>query len=377
MYMSDNDSRLVLAGGGHAHVYPLRRTAELTELGHEVVLVNPSPYLYYSGMATGVISGRYPPDEIRIDVRSLVESGGGRFIEGKVEHVLPKDRVLLLTDGRDISYDAASFCLGSETKKVGGLDEGANSIPVKPVENLARIREAVSKGNISSLLVIGGGAAGCEVAANAASLMPEGKVTLVEVEADILSFAPEKARRIMREHLGSVGVDVILGTKAASVEKGCATLGGGRRVAADLIVEATGVVPSEVFARSGLATGDDGGLWVDHYLRSVGDERIFGGGDSVSFRGEPLPRFGVYAIRQGPVLFRNLRATLEGGSLTEFRPQKRFLYILNLGDGTGLGVYGPLVWRGRSAMRLKSFIDEKFVDGYRGLAVGGQQNSTR
>ncbi len=376
MYMNENDSRLVLAGGGHAHVYPLRRTAELTASGYEVVLVNPSPYLYYSGMATGVVSGRYSPDEIRIDVRSLVESGGGRFIEGTVERVLPKERVLLLTDGRDVPYDAASFCLGSETKEVGGLEE-ADSIPVKPVENLLKIREAISKGNISSLLVIGGGAAGCEVAANAASLMPDGGITLVEAEADILSFAPEKARGIMREHLGSIGVDVILGAEAASFESGAAVLEDGRRVSADMVVAATGVVPSEVFACSGLATGDDGGLWVDRYLRSVSDERIFGGGDSVSFRGEPLPRFGVYAIRQGPILFRNLRATLEGHPLTEFRPQRTFLYILNLGDGTGLAVYGPLVWRGRSAMRLKSFIDEKFVGSHQRLAVSRQQNSTR
>jgi NADH dehydrogenase FAD-containing subunit len=353
--------RIVFAGGGHAHVYSLRRTAEFVSAGYDVTLVSDSPHLYYSGMATGVLSGRYSPEEHRLDVRRLVESGGGRFVEGRVEHVLPKERVLLLENGSAVPYDAASFCLGSETK-LGG----ENSIPVKPVANLMRIREAISDGGASSLLVVGGGAAGCEVAANAASLMPHGNTTLIEAEPDILPLAPKKARRIMREHLRNLGVDVMLGAKAASFESGSVVLEDGRKVLADILVAATGIAPSGVFARSNLATGDDGGMWVNHYLQSVTDERMFGGGDSVAFRGGALPRFGVYAIRQGPILFRNLRAILEGKPLEEFRPQKHFLYILNLGDGTGLGAYGAFAWRGRSALALKSFIDERFVDEHRG-----------
>lgn len=353
---------LVFAGGGHAHVYSLKKTAELVSSGHEVVLVNPSPYLYYSGMATGVVSGRYAPDEDRIDVRRLAESGGGRFVEGKVERVIPEERVLLLESGEYVPYDAVSFCLGSETKDaVPGL-EGA--LPVKPIVNLLKLREMIQKRRVPDLLVVGGGAAGCEVAANAACAMREGAITLIESGPDLLDFAPKKARRMMLSHLRSVGVNVVLNAKVVAVEHGATVLDDGRKITADLVVTATGVSPSGIFARSGLATGDDGGLWVDHYLRSVGDEHIFGGGDAVSFRGESLPRFGVYAIRQGPVLFHNLRAALEGASLKPFEPRKNFLYILNLGDGTGLAVYGALVWRGRSVMRLKNYIDGRFVKSY-------------
>ena len=107
-----------------------------------------------------------------------------------------------------------------------------------------------------------------------------------------------------------------------------------------------------------------GGLWVDRYLRSVSDGRIFGGGDAICFRGESLPRLGVFAIRQGPVLYHNIRATLRGEALGEFEPQRRFLYILNLADDTGLAIYGSLVWRGRSAWRLKRAIDKRFIRQY-------------
>ncbi len=104
---------------------------------------------------------------------------------------------------------------------------------------------------------------------------------------------------------------------------------------------------------------------MDHRLRSIGDERLFGSGDCVSFRGEGLPKLGVFAVRQGPVILHNLHATLTGDSLCEYRPQKRFLYVLNLGDGTGLAVYGPLVWRGRLSWKLKHRIDKEFVREHR------------
>ena len=365
---------IVFAGGGHAHLYSLLRTGEFTRQDFNVVLVNPSCYLYYSGMATGVISQTYTTDEDRIDVRRLVERGGGRFVEGRIERVFPKDRELLLESGERISYDAASFCLGSEVP-ADGLSGDSNgnvlALPVKPVENTGRIRDFLLARDAASMprvLVVGGGAAGCEVAANVSSLLrregKDGLVTLAESDPALLEGSPRKARREMSAYLRERGVEVLLGSPVVSYGEGVARLGDGREVEAGLVVPAVGIVPSPVFRRSGLVTGDDGGLWVDHYLRVAGDGRLFGGGDSVCYRGKSLPRLGVFAIRQGPVLFHNLQAALKGEPPRTFKPQKRYLYILNFGDGTGLGIYGSLAWRGRSAMWLKDRIDRRFMAEY-------------
>ncbi|MDQ3318453.1 MAG: pyridine nucleotide-disulfide oxidoreductase, partial [Actinomycetota bacterium] len=96
--------RIVFAGGGHAHLYSLARTQELVGRGFDVTLVDRSPYLYYSGMATGVISGAYAPDEHRIEVRRLVEEGGGRFVEGRIVEIRAKNSEFVLADGRNIPY---------------------------------------------------------------------------------------------------------------------------------------------------------------------------------------------------------------------------------------------------------------------------------
>ncbi|WP_166174836.1 NAD(P)/FAD-dependent oxidoreductase [Rubrobacter tropicus] len=356
--MSESPRRptIALAGGGHANLYTLRRTGELVGRGFDVVLIDPAEHLHYSGMETGVLSGSHEPGENRIDIRCLVERGGGRFVRGRVAEVLYRERALVLEDGLIVPYDAVSFCVGSGTPARDG------AIPVKPIANLERVRETLLAPvpDAPRVLVVGGGAAGCEVAANVVGLLRGGKMTLVEAEPDLLPTSPRAARRVMLERLRGPGVEVVLGQNA-NLQPGAAVLRDGTKIEADLVLAATGVSPPGLFRRSRLATGDDGALWVNRHLQSPNDAGIFGGGDAVAFRGARLPQFGVFAVRQGPVLYHNLQAVLWDEPLRPYKPQNHYLYVLDLGDGTGLAIYGPLTWRGRLALRIKHHIDKRFV----------------
>ncbi len=67
------------------------------------------------------------------------------------------------------------------------------------------------------------------------------------------------------------------------------------------------------------------------------------------------------------MLFRSLQAVLRGEHFEEYRPQRRYLYVLNLGDGTSLAIYGSLAWRGWLAWKLKNYVGRRFM---RSLAAG-------
>ena len=363
--------RLVFAGGGHAHLYSLARTGELVRRGFEVVLVDRSPHLYYSGMATGTISGVYAPDGPRIDVRRLVEAGGGKFVQGRVEEIRTTNRELALDTGETVAYDAASFCLGSEVAP-GVAGGEADAVRVKPVGGLREVRRRLlgfDGDPAPKVLVVGGGAAGCEVAANILALLDASRLevdlTLVQRGESLLTGSPKRARTLILRVLRERGAKVVTNTAITHLGSGAARTDSGREIPYDLAVLAVGVTPPGLFRASGLPAGESGGLWVDRHLRCVGDERLFGGGDCVSFRGEPLPGLGVFAVRQGPVIFRNVQAVLNGGGWLEYKPQRRFLYIISLGDETGLAIYGSFAWRGKLSWWLKHRIDEKFVEEYR------------
>jgi hypothetical protein len=75
---------------------------------------------------------------------------------------------------------------------------------------------------------------------------------------------------------------------------------------------------------------------------------------------------GVFGVRGAPVLRHNLMAAAAGTSCREFRPQRVWLSILNLGNGEGLLSWGPLWWQGRVSMWLKDRLDRRFMEKYRG-----------
>jgi hypothetical protein len=70
---------------------------------------------------------------------------------------------------------------------------------------------------------------------------------------------------------------------------------------------------------------------------------------------------GVYAVRENPILFHNLKVALEGGEMMRFSPQPHYLLIFNMGNGRGIFWKKEWVWDGRLAFLLKDYIDRRFM----------------
>jgi len=143
--------------------------------------------------------------------------------------------------------------------------------------------------------------------------------------------------------------------------QGLARSESGREVSFDVAILTIGIMPQRIFVDSGVEISEDGALLVNDYLQSTSYPDIFGGGDCIAIKGKRLRRVGVYAVREAPILFRNLLVTLEGRPLMTFKPQKRYLLIFNLGDGSGLLVRGSWVWKGRLAFTFKNYLDTRFM----------------
>jgi NADH dehydrogenase FAD-containing subunit len=108
---------------------------------------------------------------------------------------------------------------------------------------------------------------------------------------------------------------------------------------------------------------------------SPGVAGVFAAGDCIAFAGRSLPRVGVYAIRQSPILFDNLMAFVDGGELQSFSPQKRYLSIMTLGSGRGFARRAGLWCQGRAAFRLKDWIDRRFLAAHRPHRQGGVETA--
>lgn len=105
-------------------------------------------------------------------------------------------------------------------------------------------------------------------------------------------------------------------------------------------------------------------MLVNEALQSVRYPSLFGAGDCVSMEQRPVPKNGVYAIRQAPVLWENLKRMNRGASLCSFRPQRKYMAILSTGHKEGLLSYGNLAVHHRLCFHLKHYIDSKFISKY-------------
>lgn len=371
---------LVLAGGGHAHMTVMLNIRDYIERGHHVTLISPEPYHYYSGMGPGMLSGVYRPQEVRFCIKKMVEDRGGVFIQDAVIRIDPEKRALFLKSGGEISYDVVSVNIGSEIP-LDSLTGVTNTVyPVKPIINLVKARtfilETISKKGVD-IVVLGGGPAGVEVSANAWRLVQEqngkARITLV-TGSGLFHNYPEKVKRLVRNTLQRQGITIYECAYAKAVEQGSVILADGRRFPADIVIAATGVRPPSLFQDSGLPAGEDGGLFVNAHLQSVLYPNTFGGGDCISLESHRLEKIGVYAVRQNPILYHNLFAALEGGTMKTFSIHRRYHYtyllIFNMGDGTGILWKGPLVWSGKLAWKLKDYIDRRFM---RTFQVSGER----
>jgi NADH dehydrogenase FAD-containing subunit len=341
-----------------------------------VVAVAPDLF-WYSGLATGMLGGLYPAGLDQVDVAALVARGGGRFIRDRVVRVDSAARTVHLTASPPLAYDALSITLGSEAPAIPGAEDNAAVFAVKPIPRLWDLRrelEARLRGSPDRVRVIvaGGGATACEIAANVAQLASAnaGRADILVLAAGdaILTQLPRAAANEVEAALTRRGIRFRCRARVQRVESGNAVLADGTRVPFDVFVNATGLVPAPALRNFGLPLDASGAMLVDAHLRSPADPAIHGGGDCVAFGVQALPRIGVYAIRQAPVLFANLLAALDGGTPRRFVPQRRYLWILNLGDGTGLAVRGRLYWHGRAAFMLKDWIDRRFLREYQDAA---------
>lgn len=367
--------RLVLIGGGHAHMVTLANLQKFTEKGYEVTVIQPSDYHYYSGMGPGMLGDTYHPDDIRFATRKVVEHKGARFIRDKAVRIDPKQQLVYLKDStEELPYDVLSCNAGSYVPRDTISADSPDIFTAKPIESLLKAQQKIlslSKERAINVAIVGGGPSSVEIAGNVQQLgarHAEHKPNIsIYTGRGLLTDKPYKIGKLATASLVRRGVNIVTGSYVKDIKPGQITLEDGSTHPADIIFPAVGVKPSPIFADSHLPIGPDGGLLVNQHLQSTGYANIFGGGDCIYYEPEPLDKVGVYAVRENPIIFHNLMASLEGGDLQSFDPGGSYLLIYNLGNDEGVFCKWSFVFGGKLAFKIKDYIDRKFITDFQAM----------
>lgn len=375
--MSPARTRLLLVGAGHAHLEILRRLALEPSPDLEATIVSLEEYHFYSGMTPGYLAGQYTVDDISSHVPAIARRARATCVIGCAQQLHPAERHVRLQDGRVLPYDLLSLNIGSLLMGADGED-ARHAERIKPLHRVTRLKARIDElaaggGPPARVVIIGAGAGGVEVSCAAAAVLDRAgrarEITLVDSGAGVPAGYSRRFQDRARAALGAHGVSLRLGALGSARRAGAVDLDDGTTLPSDLAVWLTGAQGAPLLAGSGLPVDPRGFLWTDDRLRSVADPRVFAVGDCGTIRDYPsLAKSGVYAVREAPILWKNLRAAARGAPLVAFRPQRDFLSILNTCDGRALLHYQGLVSWSRWAWLLKDRIDRRFMRRYQRLA---------
>ncbi|MDD2808443.1 FAD-dependent oxidoreductase [Rhodoferax sp.] len=361
---------LVMLGAGHAHVHMLSTLASQALAGVQVTLIAPYPRQLYSGMMPGFVAGHYAVEDCVIALSPFLKNTSVTWLPRSATALDAQARTVTLDDGSSVPYDVLSINSGpvQDRQKIEQLMPGAreHALFVRPIEGFAALwPQVLAMGQHKPLrfAVLGAGAAGFELACAISHRLANASVTLVSGEATVganypLAVQTKMLRVLKKRHI------TVLQERAVAVAAGEITLASGARLACDVPLMAIGAHAPAWLRSSGLALDEQGFVAVDAFQRSTSHAEVFAAGDVATRQDVQLPRSGVYAVRAGPPLTKNLRAVLAGVAPSPYPPQRKTLNLLSCGDRTAIASWGNWSAQGRWVWWLKNRIDRGFIQAY-------------
>ncbi|ETP36472.1 hypothetical protein F442_15603 [Phytophthora nicotianae P10297] len=324
-------ARVVIVGGGAAGIRVAQALAKnLTEADDtEVIVLEKNSYFYHVvGAPRAYVDGDYT-NKMFIPYDNAIPKHAAKFVRivrGVATHIS--------ADTNEVSYHA----IGTDDKESETTEKlkfdylvlatgSTYSVPIKP-DNRDYARSATEKklqevrGHIEraeKVLVVGGGAVGCEVAAEIKVKYPSKSVTIVDANKQLISGSNlrDKFYSYLNASLEKLGVKVVLGErlterltgngfeqrtlrtdKGTEIESDIQLLCGGFRPVATLVQE---MDPSLVT--------DQGFVKVNEKLQLEGSKyrSIFALGDMCN---HPTPKMAIWAGEQASFLAGELAAVI-------------------------------------------------------------------
>lgn len=247
------------------------------------------------------------------------------------------DSVVLTSIGRAVAYDFLVIATGRTCSR-----------PQKQSERLEMFQNDKERIDAAgSVLIVGGGPIGVELAAEIVMKSPEKRVTIVHGAPRLLKVMGARASAKALEWLRSKHVTVLLdqtvdlAAAAANPDARLFTTSAGETVEADCHFVCTGRPVASGWLRGTLLgehVDDDGHLRVDAHLRVGGLRNVFAVGDITDV---PEAKQGHLAQRQAMVVSRNLRLLVKQGATREeklhrYKPSSRTSMTVTLGHRDAL-----------------------------------------
>ncbi|NLM06887.1 MAG: FAD-dependent oxidoreductase [Tissierellia bacterium] len=352
--------KLILAGGGHGHINILKLLAKEPVADLEITLITNFGRQYYSGMLPGFIEGIYTEDKISFDVEELCREAGVTYVNDKIKEV-DGERQLVITEEAKYPYDFLSMNLGLASREDFRINP-ENSTYVKPISSLVNFTynlENSQDDEGKKMIIAGAGVSGIELALAYKNRFPHLNITILGKGEKFLPNFNSNFREKIKSLIKDRSIKLSLDSELLDVKESHVKTNKGE-LEYDYLILANGYKGVDILYKAFEVT-EENYILVDDYLTA--NEKSLAMGDMISLKSHRnLVKAGVFAIRQAPVLYNNLLAMLEGRrNFQAYKPQSKYLQIVNVGNKKALMGRGSFCFYGRLPWMIKDYIDRKYM----------------
>lgn len=334
---------VVIVGGGFGGLSAVKT---LGRADVDITLVDRHTYNTFQPLLYQVATAGLNPGDVTYFLRATrMNQRNVSFRQGDVTGVDPAAKVVSFADGGSLDFDYLVIGSGATTNYFGTPGAEANSMAIYTRAQALQLRDriftqlehaaAAASGEALTIVVVGAGPTGVEMAGALAELRNDAMATvypeldprrthivLLEMADKVLApFAPklrEFAARALRER----GVEVRLNTAVKEVRADGVDIGSGDFLKAGVVIWAAGVTVPKVVGEWGLAQGRGGRITVGNDLRVDGYDSIFAVGD-VAITPDPLPQLSQPALQEGKHAAQQIEAMIAGRGTEPFRYQDK------------------------------------------------------
>ena len=308
-----------------------------------------------------LLSGVKRASDLRLPRRRLVTRAGHRFVRAEVTAIDAAAGQLSTSTGRKVGFDACIVAVGGvdETHGVRGADRHA--MPFKNVDDCAAIgRELATlarKRGRKSVVIVGGGLEGVEALGEILrrySRLDGLAITLVEAGSRLLPGMPIRLDAAVRAHCKGRDVRILTDSPVTAVTPKQVRLRGGATIRSDLTLWTGGVTAPPLLHKAGLADKPRQWAPVTAALRSKRFDNVFVIGDAAALP-HPLAKQAYYALQMGECAAENVRRSLDGRTLRDFKPAAK-PRLIAFGDLDTFLVSGRSVVASRGLAALKEAV---------------------
>jgi NADH:ubiquinone reductase (H+-translocating) len=313
----------------------------------DVTVVDRNSFNTFQPLLYQVATGGLNPGDVTYALRALTgRQSNARFRKGEVVDIDADAKTVHLADTSSIGYDYLILATGVTTNYFGvpGAAEHAMAMYTREqalrfrddmfnkLEGLAQATAAGRRSDDPTVVIVGAGATGVEMAGSLAEMgntalpiaYPElaerrARVILVEMGPHVLPPYHPKLRDYAARSLQRRGVELRLNTAVEGVDEDGVTLDNGDRLRAGTVIWAAGVSAPDVVQKWGLPQGRGGRVRVTDDLSIEGHPEVFAAGDLAVDPDEPLPQLAPPAMQGGKHAARQIRRLIAGEQTETFK----------------------------------------------------------